>query len=215
MPEENERAADERERLRYQLMRRATAEIYVPHRPSVVFPTGNKVELYDLCAEQMRRSIGSYLEFGVYTGWSMRQMVQRFINPDARFVGFDSFEGLPEQWKANNMAAGHFSTGQIVPDIPDRRITYVRGWFQNTVSDFLQDNPPLRSPVLVHFDADLYSSTLFLMTTLWHFVPEYHFFFDEFAADEIVAMYDFVTAYPVEFEFIASVEDEEQKPQQV
>ena len=59
----------------------------------------------------------------------------------------------------------------------------------------------------MHFDADLYSSTLFLLTTLWHSLPQYHFFFDEFVPDEVVAMRDFLAAYPAEFEFIAAVED--------
>lgn len=54
----------------------------------------------------------------------------------------------------------------------------------------------------MHYDADLYSSTLFVLSTLWHKIPEYYFIFDEFMSEEIVALHDFARAYPIEFEFL-------------
>ena len=213
MPQANQPSA-QAEQLRHMLRQRAFTEIYLPRRPPVVFPLLQKEKLYDMCAEALGGTLGTYLEFGVYQGWSMFRMVQRFTNQDARFFGFDSFEGLPEQW-GEAMGVGHFSTGKKLPDIADSRVRFIPGWFQNTVSRFLHQNAPLPTPVLVNFDADLYSSTLFLLTTMWHFVPEYHFFFDELMPDEVVAMYDLVSAYPVEFEFFAATEGEHQIPQQV
>jgi len=69
--------------------------------------------------------------------------------------------------------------------------------------------------VLVHFDADIYSATLFLLTTLWHHIPAYHFMFDEFVPSEVVALYDFSLAYPVDIEFLATLSDEHGQPGQV
>jgi hypothetical protein len=106
------------------------------------------------------------------------------------------------------------STGREAPELADVRTRFVKEWFQNTVPSFLSGNP-ISGPALVHFDADSYSSTLFLLTTLWHHVPEYHFSFDEFQPDEIVSMYDFTCAYLVDFEFIACTQDEYERPQQV
>jgi hypothetical protein len=128
----------------------------------------------------------------------MRCITDRFTNADARFFGFDSFEGLPERW--GGVPAGEFSTGGAAPAIADPRVQFIHGWFQNTVPSFLAEHS-FDNPVLVNFDADLYSSTLFLLTTLWHHVVEYDFVFDEFCGDEVVAMRDFACAYPVEFEF--------------
>ena len=38
-----------------------------------------------------------FLEFGVHRGDSLRQWTALNTNPDSRFVGYDSFVGLPEK----------------------------------------------------------------------------------------------------------------------
>jgi hypothetical protein len=58
----------------------------------------------------------------------------------------------------------------------------------------------------VHYDADLYGSTLFVMAQLWERTREYYFIFDEFLQDEAVALYDFSRAFPIAFEFYAQTE---------
>jgi O-methyltransferase len=202
-----------RAELRHHLLVRALKLIYAPKAAPVCFPRGQKLSLYDMAAEKFGAEPITYLEFGVHKGGTFRQMVRRFPHPDTRLYGFDSFEGLPEAWGAN-MDRGHFSTGGQLPDITDPRVTFVKGWFQNTVPAFLAANP-IHGKVLVNFDADLYSSTLFLLSTLWHFVPEYYFYFDEFIPDEVVAMHDFCDAYPADVEFFACTQDEHSRPLQV
>jgi O-methyltransferase len=145
------------------------------------------------------------LEFGVAKGQSLALFAKRFVNTESQFVGFDSFQGLPEDWKPGpTIAKGTFSTGGEPPRIPDRRVHFVKGWFQNTVAEFFKSpTADLSRTVLVHYDSDLYSSTLFLLTTVWHFVPEYFFIMDDFAFDESVALLDFSSAYPVTIEWLA------------
>ncbi len=206
-PDRTARALREpRADLRHELTARALRVLYTPKPAQICFPRGQKKSLYDLAAERLGTGPVTYFEFGVHEGWSFRQIASRFTNPDSRLYGFDSFEGLPEAWRQNK-DRGHFSTSGQLPEISDPRATFIKGWFQNTVPAFLS-RQPVYNTVLVHFDADLYSSTLFLMTSLWHFVPEYYFLFDEFTPDEVVAMYDFCDAYPVEFEFFACTQDE-------
>lgn len=189
------------------LVRRALEEIYLPRKPQEIIPRGKKLN------DQVLRGIGNvpltYLEFGVHKGWSMRQITHRFRDPASRFVGFDSFEGLPEAW--DGLDTGHFSTGGATPAIPDKRLRFIKGWFQDTLPGFLAEGP-VTGTVLVHFDADLYSSTLFLLATLWHHIPDYYFVFDEFVPSEIVALYDFQRAFPVEFEYFAAAVDGNNNP---
>jgi hypothetical protein len=44
-------------------------------------------------------------------------------------------------------------------------VSFVKGWFQNTLPDFLKGFMP-RSRLVVHSDSDLYSSTLFTLANL-------------------------------------------------
>src|SRR5581483_8062137 len=85
----------------------------------------------------LRRVTGSkplYLEFGVFEGRSMRWWSQHLAQQDATLVGFDSFEGLPEDWRPG-LGTGHFSTGRI-PQIDDARVSFQVGWFDDTLPKF-------------------------------------------------------------------------------
>lgn len=192
----------------------ATAETalerwYLPQEP----PTAaHKGPLHDQAADHIGRDKPlRYLEFGVHEGWSIRKFASIFKHPEATFTGFDSFVGLPEQW--GQMQPGHFSTKGRVPAIEDSRVGFVTGWFQNSVPEVFPGlaHEPLH-PTLVHFDADLYSSTLFLLTSLWWHVPQYYFIFDEFMGHEMAATRHFLTAYPAEIKFILQTKSPAQVP---
>src|SRR5919108_1860709 len=56
-----------------------------------------KIELYRYVNDVALRNVPvDYLEFGVFRGWSMQQWLQINKHPESRFVGFDTFTGLPE-----------------------------------------------------------------------------------------------------------------------
>lgn len=168
------------------------APVIVPDRP----------ELHEYAARHL--GLGSplvYLEFGVAHGKTLLAMAERCGHPSARFIGFDSFEGLPEPWL--HLPQGHFSRHGKPPPSQDSRISFEIGWFQNTLPQFLSGWDPPTDPVLVHYDADLYGSTLFILASLWAKIPEYHFIMDDFTHDDAVALFDFATAFPVSIEFLA------------
>jgi len=180
----------------------ALHHLYDPNPAPLIVPKRD-----GLYAEAVRiiggDSPATVLEFGVAGGRSIIELTRLFQSPDTQFYGFDSFLGLPEAWQF--MAKGHFSTDGEVPLLKDERVMFVKGWFQETVQPALRSMRErlARTPVFVHFDADLYGSTLFLLTSLWPECASYHFVMDDFMVDDITALNDFAAAYPVEIEFLA------------
>jgi hypothetical protein len=96
---------------------------------------------------------GLFLEFGVFSGKSIWVIAQRTSNV---VHGFDSFEGLPEDWTGNKDPKGQYSTGGRLPEVPPNVRLY-KGWFADTLPPFLQAHPD--DIAFMHIDCDLYSST--------------------------------------------------------
>jgi ABC-type polysaccharide/polyol phosphate transport system ATPase subunit/peptidoglycan/LPS O-acetylase OafA/YrhL len=99
---------------------------------------------------------GMALEFGVHTGGTLKVIAAARENKNV--FGFDSFEGLPEDWR-DGFPAGHFALDEP-PEVPGAEL--VVGRFEDTLADFLDAHP---EPVaFVHVDADLYSSARTVLT---------------------------------------------------
>jgi O-methyltransferase len=149
----------------------------------------------------------TYLEFGVYRGASLTWWVNHIAHPDSRFVGFDTFTGLPEWWRATE-PEGHFSTGGELPSITDPRCSFEVGIFQKTLPRFIDAND-LSGQLVVHLDADLFTSTLFVLTTLARVLKAGDIlFFDEFSCplDEFRAFDEFVHSFRVKYEVLGAVQ---------
>ncbi len=101
-----------------------------------------------------------YQEFGVWEGESIRWWVERNRDAGSTFTGFDSFEGLPENW--DGMPEGSFSTKGKIPDIADPRCQFVKGWFQDTFPPWLKDRE-VTGRLVINLDADLYGSSLLVL----------------------------------------------------
>lgn len=149
-----------------------------------------------------------YLEFGVFEGNSLRHWSSLNQNPDSRFYGFDSFEGLPEEWKRfdRKIEKAHFDLQGALPDIDDDRVSFVPGWFQESVDPFLATFTP-EHQLVVHIDADLYSSALYVLTRFNALlVPGTIVIFDEFSSvlNEFAALEDYCSAYVREYDVLAS-----------
>jgi hypothetical protein len=114
------------------------------------------------------RAAMDFLEFGVFQGASLKTWSALNHNLETRYWGFDSFEGLPEDWRAGR-ERGTFNTSGTLPTIDDSRVQLVKGWFQDTLPSFLASYRPGKR-LVVHNDSDLYSSTLYCLTVMNSFL---------------------------------------------
>ncbi len=124
----------------------------------------NLADRFALFTEAICRIQGShplYLEFGVYRGRTLRWWSQHLTLPTARLVGFDSFEGLPEDWRLG-ASRGWFNAGGP-PTFDDPRVSLVVGWFDQTLPSW---EPPAHDQLIVNLDCDLYSSTACVLAWL-------------------------------------------------
>jgi hypothetical protein len=96
------------------------------------------------------------LEFGVYKAGMINHQAGKF--PALNFVGFDSFEGLREQW--SGMAPEKtFDLGGKLPKVR-RNVGLVKGWFSESGPRWKTENPAAGVPLLVHVDCDTYAATV-------------------------------------------------------
>jgi O-methyltransferase len=156
--------------------------------------------------EALDRDRVNYLEFGVYRGDSLRWWLDGLSNADSRFVGFDTFTGLPERWRPTE-PAGHFNANGVIPDIKDPRCSFEVGLFQDTLPPFVTSTD-LTNRLVVNLDADMFTSTLFVLTTLAPYLKSGDLiFFDEFSCplDEFRAFEEFVRSFRVKYEVLNAV----------
>jgi len=76
-----------------------------------------------------------YLEFGVFEGNSIRYWSKLLRNPGSMLHGFDSFEGLPETFKADHPKGG-FALDDSLPKFSDPGIRLFKGWFNKTLPTY-------------------------------------------------------------------------------
>lgn len=99
------------------------------------------------------------LEFGVWHGTSINHFANTL--PDNRFHGFDSFEGLPEDWIARH-PKGTFKVDRAKLKFAPNVVIH-EGWFDQTLPPFL---PDAENTGFIHIDCDIFSSTETILTLL-------------------------------------------------
>lgn len=170
---------------------------------SFKFNYDNRQKLHEYVIASEKIDDVSYLEFGVFDGGSFLWWAEHVKNPNARFYGFDTFEGLPENW-------GAFKKGEMESGIPktdDTRCAFIKGLFQQTLPGFLKTFDGTKR-LVIHMDADLFSSTLFVLTSLAPFLKKGDvIMFDEFNVPnhEFFAFDMFIKSYYLNYEVIGGV----------
>jgi hypothetical protein len=157
------------------------------------------------------RKSGVILEFGVYSGISIDMISSIF--PSRRVLGYDSFLGLPDEWsgfKYEGGGRGTFDLGGILPEVREN-VELVPGLFQETVPASLGEISSLEQRIaLVHLDADIYSSTKFVLDSILPYIDDdILLVFDEFfnypgwEMHEFRAFDEFVTENKLRYQYLA------------
>jgi hypothetical protein len=113
---------------------------------------------------------GAFLEFGSDSGSSTRVIEQYFLSHPshyhARVYGFDSFHGLPENWRTG-YPAGKFDHDGLPPYPETQSIKWKVGLFNETVPSYFQSLAESVTPLsFLHIDCDLYSSSALILSSL-------------------------------------------------
>lgn len=147
---------------------------------------------------------GYYLEFGVFTGGTMRYMAKR--KPNAEFHGFDSFEGLPSDWSGMPFVKSTFSLKGQLPKVP-KHVTLHKGWFSETLPVWRKQYPG--KVAFIHIDCDLYSSTVDILENLADRIQvgtivlfDEYFNYPNWENHEYKAWQEFVAKYHIQYEYI-------------
>ena len=159
----------------------------------------NRWSMFDTALAHANQSRAFY-EFGVWMGDSFRYLIDHF----PQGYGFDTFEGLPEEW--HGLPRGSYTSFGEVPNILGAE--FVVGEFRDTLPEFFAHERPMAG--LINFDADLYSSTI---TALNHARPVIDsstvLVFDEFIVnknwehDEFRALEEFCATNGLRYEVLA------------
>ena len=118
----------------------------LPNLPELLF---RREAFFDTIINKSKKDRPFY-EFGVWRGDSFKYLINTF----KKGYGFDTFEGLPEEW--HKTKKGAYSAEGIIPRIEGG--IFIKGKFEETLPMFFSESRPKAS--IINFDADLYSSTI-------------------------------------------------------
>jgi tetratricopeptide (TPR) repeat protein len=163
--------------------------------------TGSIINTFKI-ATNAAKIEGLMLEFGVRHGNSIGQLAS-IAKQDVH--GFDSFEGIPEDW--HDEGKGSYSTKGVIPKVPSN-VTLHQGWFDQTLPQFLAEHTaPVR---LINIDCDIYSSTKTVLDLL---APRIQsgtvMIFDEYIGnqhwreDEFKAFQEAIKTYGWHYEYLS------------
>lgn len=174
--------------------------------PTKKFNYSNRYGLYQYILDnEIKNTEIDYLEFGVAKGSSFRWWIENKTDKNSKFYGFDTFTGLPEDW--GHFKKGDMSNGNEPPQIDDNRHAFYQGIFQDTLYGFLKTYEANKRKV-IHLDADLFSATLFVLTSLSPFLKKGDILiFDEFNVPlhEYKAFKEWVESYYINYSVIGEV----------
>ena len=168
---------------------------------ATVFENGDDFRLHCL----RRAPEGAILEFGVAGGHSITVLGN--ASADKTVHGFDSFEGLPEDWSGHLEQKGAFTQKGVLPKVP-ANVRLRPGWFKDTIPPWLADDSAKIG--FLHVDCDIYSSTHDILWGLRErlqvgsiVVFDEYFNYPNWRQHEFKALQEFKAEFEVTYRYIA------------
>jgi hypothetical protein len=150
-------------------------------------------------------------EFGVWKGNSINFFAKKC--PNARLYGFDSFEGLEEDWYGFTHRKGHFSLDGNLPTV-ESNVVLRKGWFEDTVPEFVKEITGTQIQIL-HMDADTYKPTSYVLDSLANHIDsgtiiifDEYFGYPNYQLHEFKAFKEFVEKFNVKYKYIGYTEEQ-------
>ena len=170
----------------------------------VRFP--HRAQVFNVVAERIKDERVLYLEFGVYQGSSMRWWSKALRIPPRSCTGLTALRACRKHSMMpgeNTRAAGSQPMDRS-PRLDDPRVTFFKGWFNQTLPGYI---PPDDDVLVINIDADLYSSTIFVLNSLrLHFKKGTYLYMDDMSRPdhEPRAMEEFMRETGLKFRPLAA-----------
>ena len=154
---------------------------------------------------------GDVFEFGVFRGESINFMSSE--RPDLNFFGFDSFEGLQEDWGGSEFRKSHFNLDGNLPKV-NSNVQLIKGWFNESLPKFLKTYNGEIS--LINIDCDTYESSKEVMTILEKYINsgtvivfDEYFGYPGWQFGEHKSFHEFINRRKLNFSYLAIANEQQ------
>jgi len=132
-------------------------------KKSLIFSKDDEIRKFSVShAIKNNPSDKLFLEFGVFKGDSINTFAKYLSKKKSHIFGFDSFEGLEEEWITHEYnPIGTFSLNKKPPKV-DKNVTLVIGKVQDTLENFLKQKEG-KKIAFVHMDMDTFVPTQYVL----------------------------------------------------
>ena len=150
---------------------------------------------------------GLNAEFGVKDGKTIKILCQKNNLKNKIIYGFDSFEGLPDDWHGTRVKKGRLTRKGEIPKLP-KNVVAIKGLFADTLPDFLSDKKDKFA--FIHIDCDIYKSTKDIFDNIGDFVTkgtvivfDEYFNYPNSQEHEFKAFSEFIKAKKFKYKYLA------------
>ena len=172
----------------------------------------NREDLWTYCLSKssgLQKEDALITEFGVWKGESLNFFAKKYRH--AAVHGFDSFEGLEEDWVGTSLPKGTFDTGGKLPRC-QKNVSLHVGWFEKTLPSFLSQIGTSQISFL-HMDADTYKPTKYVLDSLANnlksgsiIVFDEYFGYSGWEMHEFKAFHEWVDGRSIEYKYLGCTE---------
>ena len=133
---------------------------------SMLFESREKIQNFSVnkACENFSNENYLFLEFGVFNGDSITRISNILKKYNKQIYGFDSFEGLSEDWKGFSEPKGTFTRNGKVPELSNDNIKIIKGDIKKTLKNFLNKNS--QKIAFVHIDTDTYETAKYILENI-------------------------------------------------